>query len=85
MLFFDDEFRNIEDLERLGVVSVFVRHGMTMKLLLDGLHKFSERKSPNYVPRKRYIHRNNPFFTNNNKQIINLINFLKLKNYKIKF
>lgn len=44
MLFFDDEHRNIVDLERLGVISVLVKNGMTMKVLMDGLKKFSDAR-----------------------------------------
>lgn len=47
MLFFDDEQRNIVDLERLGVVSVLVKNGMTMKVLMDGLKKFSDIRTSN--------------------------------------
>jgi len=47
MLFFDDEHRNIVDLERLGVISVLVKNGMTMKVLMDGLKKFSDTRTSN--------------------------------------
>lgn len=42
MLFFDDEYRNIVDLEQLGVVSVLVKNGMTMQVLMNGLNKFTD-------------------------------------------
>jgi len=45
MIFFDDEHRNIVDLERLGVISVLVKNGMTMKVLMDGLKKFSDKRT----------------------------------------
>jgi len=47
MLFFDDEHRNIVDLERLGVVSILVKNGMTMQVLMDGLKKFSDIRTTN--------------------------------------
>lgn len=45
MLFFDDEQRNIVDLERLGVISILVKNGMTIKVLMDGLKKFSDTRT----------------------------------------
>lgn len=45
MIFFDDEQRNIVDLERLGVVSILVKNGMTMPVLINGLKKFSDVRS----------------------------------------
>lgn len=45
MIFFDDEQRNIVDLERLGVVSILVKNGMTMSVLIQGLKKFSDIRS----------------------------------------
>lgn len=45
MIFFDDEQRNIVDLERLGVVSILVKNGMTMQVLMNGLKKFSDIRS----------------------------------------
>lgn len=47
MIFFDDEHRNIVDLENLGVVSILVKNGMTMKVLMDGLKKFSDIRTSN--------------------------------------
>lgn len=44
MLFFDDEQRNITDLERLGVVSILVKNGMTIQVLMDGLKTFSDKR-----------------------------------------
>lgn len=42
MLFFDDEQRNIDDIEPLGVTSVLVNPdvGINTKLVEDGLQKF---------------------------------------------
>ncbi|XP_050431803.1 magnesium-dependent phosphatase 1-like [Adelges cooleyi] len=40
MVFFDDEQRNIVDLEKLGVVCILVKNGMTVKVLMEGLKKF---------------------------------------------
>lgn len=42
MLLFDDERRNIEDLEYLGIVCVLVKNGMTMQVLMDGLKTYSD-------------------------------------------
>lgn len=47
MIFFDDEHRNIVDLERLGVVSILVKKGMSMKVLMNGLKKFSDTRMSN--------------------------------------
>jgi hypothetical protein len=33
MMFFDDEYRNIEEVSRLGVVAVFVEDGINRPLL----------------------------------------------------
>ncbi|KAK6467708.1 magnesium-dependent phosphatase 1 [Huso huso] len=41
MLFFDDENRNIVDVSRLGVLCVLASNGVNLKLLEDGLKKFS--------------------------------------------
>ncbi|XP_055521426.1 magnesium-dependent phosphatase 1 isoform X1 [Leucoraja erinacea] len=43
MIFFDDEERNILEVGKLGVLSVLVPRGMTVKLLDDGLAEFSRR------------------------------------------
>lgn len=42
MLFFDDEQRNIDDIEPLGVTSVLVNPdvGINTKLVEEGLQKF---------------------------------------------
>lgn len=41
MMFFDDEQRNIRDLSKEGVHCVFVKKGVTMKLLKDSLEEFA--------------------------------------------
>ncbi|CAL8136534.1 unnamed protein product [Orchesella dallaii] len=43
MMFFDDEERNIRDLSKEGVHCVFVRKGVTMKLLKDALQEFKNK------------------------------------------
>lgn len=43
MMFFDDEERNIRDLSKEGVHCVFVRKGVTMKLLKDSLQEFASK------------------------------------------
>ena len=40
MLFFDDEMRNIHEVSRLGVESVYVESGMTLGVFEDGLSRF---------------------------------------------
>ncbi|XP_060863222.1 magnesium-dependent phosphatase 1-like [Metopolophium dirhodum] len=45
MIFFDDEERNIVDVEHLGVVSILIRKGMTMPVLINGLKTFSDIRS----------------------------------------
>lgn len=45
MLFFDDEDRNIKDLNQLGVTSILVRCGVNAKIVEDGLKIYSEEHS----------------------------------------
>jgi protein-disulfide isomerase-like protein with CxxC motif len=45
MLFFDDEHRNIRDLEAQGVPSVLVERGVTMKVVEQGLKMFTSRQN----------------------------------------
>ncbi|XP_006812625.1 magnesium-dependent phosphatase 1-like [Saccoglossus kowalevskii] len=47
MLFFDDEARNIRDISKIGVTSIYVDYtvGLTVKVLEEGLQKHSEKKS----------------------------------------
>ncbi|ODN00349.1 Magnesium-dependent phosphatase 1 [Orchesella cincta] len=45
MMFFDDEERNIRDLSKEGVHCVFVRKGVTMKLLKDSLREFKNKNT----------------------------------------
>lgn len=40
MMFFDDEQRNISDVSKLGVMSFFVREGVTRKVVEEALKKF---------------------------------------------
>lgn len=44
MLFFDDEHRNIRDLEEVGVVSIYVRDGITKQVIKEGLATYAERR-----------------------------------------
>ncbi|KAK9874939.1 hypothetical protein WA026_005756 [Henosepilachna vigintioctopunctata] len=43
MLFFDDEHRNIRDLEEIGVVSVLVENGVTHEVIQGGLKKYQQK------------------------------------------
>jgi hypothetical protein len=45
MLFFDDEHRNIRDLEAHGVISVLVERGVTMEVIGKGLKIFASRQN----------------------------------------
>lgn len=45
MLFFDDEQFNIDDTTHLGILSVLVKEGMTMQVLMNGLKKFSDTRA----------------------------------------
>jgi magnesium-dependent phosphatase 1 len=45
MLFFDDEHRNIRDLEAHGVTSVLVERGVTMEVVEKGLKIFASRQN----------------------------------------
>ncbi|XP_035739518.1 magnesium-dependent phosphatase 1-like [Vespa mandarinia] len=42
MMFFDDEQRNISDLNKIGVLSILVKNGMTHEVIDYGLKKFSK-------------------------------------------
>ena len=42
MLFFDDESRNIRDISKLGVTSIFVSDGVNRRLMAEGFEKFKE-------------------------------------------
>lgn len=44
MLFFDDEMRNIDEVSRLGVTSIYVRDGMTAELFHGSLGAFAETR-----------------------------------------
>jgi hypothetical protein len=45
MLFFDDEHRNIYELEKHGVTSVLVERGVTMDVIEEGLKRFANRQN----------------------------------------
>lgn len=49
MLFFDDEQRNIDDLEPLGITCVHIEHGMTMEILKEGLEKYRREHPQKHV------------------------------------
>ena len=49
MLFFDDEHRNIRDLEAHGVISVLVDGGVTMKVIEQGLKMFASRQNKSWL------------------------------------
>ncbi|MCA9261256.1 MAG: magnesium-dependent phosphatase-1 [Planctomycetales bacterium] len=42
MLFFDDELRNIDEVGRLGVVSVHVQQGLTFELFREAIRMFGD-------------------------------------------
>lgn len=42
MLFFDDEYRNIRDVSKLGVTCIHAEHGMSDRTLEEGLRRFEE-------------------------------------------
>ncbi|XP_064467660.1 magnesium-dependent phosphatase 1-like [Ornithodoros turicata] len=42
MLFFDDEYRNIRDVSKLGVTCIHAQHGMSNQILEEGLRKFED-------------------------------------------
>lgn len=43
MIFFDDEYRNIDDLTKLGVHSHLAENGMSWALLEQALIQYNER------------------------------------------
>lgn len=43
MMFFDDEQRNINEVSKLGVVSIFVEEGVSKHVIENGIRKFQER------------------------------------------
>lgn len=45
MIFFDDESRNIRDVEKLGVLSILVKDGMSMDILKSAFQRFESQKS----------------------------------------
>lgn len=42
MIFFDDEQRNISDLNKVGVLSILVKNGVTHEVIDQGLKKFAK-------------------------------------------
>lgn len=45
MMFFDDEQRNISDVSKLGVTSIFVRDGVSKNVIEEGMQMFKRRQS----------------------------------------
>eukprot|EP01103_Thecamoeba_quadrilineata_P001436 TRINITY_DN11292_c0_g1_i1.p1 TRINITY_DN11292_c0_g1~~TRINITY_DN11292_c0_g1_i1.p1 ORF type:complete len:197 (+),score=27.85 TRINITY_DN11292_c0_g1_i1:78-668(+) len=45
MMFFDDEDRNIIEVGNLGVTSIYVRRGLTVKNVLQGLDEYNNSKA----------------------------------------
>ncbi|XP_022904808.1 magnesium-dependent phosphatase 1-like [Onthophagus taurus] len=43
MIFFDDEYRNIDDLTKEGVLSIFVRDGVSWKVINEGLEEYAKK------------------------------------------
>lgn len=44
MIFFDDERRNINDLNGYGVVSILVKNGVSDKVVIEGLEEYSKQR-----------------------------------------
>lgn len=44
MIFFDDERRNIDDLTKVGVLSIYVQNGLNKNEIKNGLEKFKSRQ-----------------------------------------
>ena len=42
-ILYDDEMRNINDIEREGGIGVLINHGLTMKDFENGIHKLSSK------------------------------------------
>ncbi|XP_018580272.1 magnesium-dependent phosphatase 1-like [Anoplophora glabripennis] len=45
MMFFDDEQRNIRDISELGVVSVYVKNGVSKKVVEEGKNMFANKSN----------------------------------------
>ncbi|XP_066147339.1 magnesium-dependent phosphatase 1-like [Euwallacea fornicatus] len=45
MLFFDDESRNIRDLNKVGVVSILVKNGVTMHAVEQGIKNYAKQRT----------------------------------------
>ncbi|XKL59656.1 hypothetical protein PGB90_000672 [Kerria lacca] len=55
MIFFDDEYRNIRDVQELGVLSILVKNGMNFEVLKSGLRQFeSEHRSLSDVKKPEF-------------------------------
>lgn len=48
MIFFDDEHRNIRDIETLGVLCVLVENGMNMNVLEDALKRYRKKHAKEF-------------------------------------
>ncbi|XP_057328282.1 magnesium-dependent phosphatase 1-like [Microplitis mediator] len=44
MIFFDDERRNIDDLTKVGVLSIYVKNGLNKNEIKNGLEQFKSRQ-----------------------------------------
>ena len=45
MIFFDDENRNIRDISKLGVVSIFITNGVNEKVIEEGFKEFIKSRT----------------------------------------
>lgn len=44
MIFFDDENRNISDINKIGVLSILVKDGVNHALIKKGLEQYANKK-----------------------------------------
>lgn len=49
MIVFESNQSYIDEIEKLGIITVLVKNGMTMRVLIDGLVKYSKMMIPNRV------------------------------------
>ncbi|KAL5021092.1 hypothetical protein ScPMuIL_000247 [Solemya velum] len=49
MMFFDDEYRNILDVSKLGVTCIFAENGMSDDVLEEGFMKFTEKNGSQHL------------------------------------
>lgn len=47
MLFFDDENRNIVDINQIGAVAIYVHNGVSNQVVADGIAQFVRKKQQN--------------------------------------